>query len=543
MAIAQVLQQQSKHILILGFIALLTACGGGGGGGSKEDTKPDNFSFTAQTNAAPSAEATSNAITIAGINKETDISISAGGLYSIDNGAFTATAGKVTSGKTIKVKLTSAAASNTPKVATLTVGGVTAAFSVTTASDTTAPTVQVLFPPAASLTEGITVKVRGTATDADSTITSLTVAGVPATSTAVPPAKSFSTWTAEVSLARGINSVVVAVTDAFQNTNANAASLSIQSSADLTAANTPNSAIPFSNPWGIALDATRNRVLVTDRNIDAVVAVDLGTGVRTILSDSSTPNAINPFSGARKIDLDEANNRAFVLDDDFNSILAVNLTDGSRTIISDANTPANDTSNPLSLPYDMIFDSARNRLLIADNHNLGREIIAINLATGVRSVLSSDSVPDGINVLSDVGNIALDSANNRLLVADSVLDAIVAVDLTTGARHILSGINMSGPQTSISIAFAIALNPADNQALITTGYTLATALGVVAVNPTSGVRGIVSNSTIPNANNLLIRPFDFVVDSTRNQLFVVENTLKAIVVVDLATGERVILSK
>lgn len=541
MAIAQVFQQQSKPILILGFIAFLTACGGGGGGGSKEDATPDNFNFTAQTNAAPNAEATSNAIIIAGINKETDISISAGGLYSIDNGAFTAAAGKVTSGKTINVKLTSAAASNTPKVATLTVGGVTAAFSVTTASDTTAPSVQILFPPAVSLTEGITVKVRGTAADVDSSITSLTVAGVPATSTAVPPAKNFSTWTAEVPLARGINSIVVAVTDAFQNANANAASLSIQSSADLTAANTPNSAIPFSNPWGIALDATRNRVLVTDRIIDAVVAVDLGSGVRTILSDSSTPNAINPFSGARKIDLDEANNRAFVLDDDFNSILAVNLTDGSRTIISSSNIPANDTSNLLTFPYDMEFDSARNRLLIAD-YDL-QAILSVDIATGARSVLSGYDVPDGVNIFSDVSTIALDKINNRLLSVDRTLGALMAVDLITGSRQIISGANMSGPQTSVGIAFAIALNPADNQALITTGYTLATALGVLTVNPTSGVRGIVSNSTTPNANNLLIRPFDFVVDSARNQLFVVENTLKAIVVVDLATGERVILSK
>ncbi len=102
------------------------------------DLTPDPFAFAAQTGVVPGSVATSNAITVSGIDNPVDISV-AGGSYAINAGAYTAAAGTVTRGDTVTVRLTAAAAFATAATATLTIGGVSGDFVVTTAAADTVP--------------------------------------------------------------------------------------------------------------------------------------------------------------------------------------------------------------------------------------------------------------------------------------------------------------------------------------------------------------------------------------------------------------------
>jgi len=95
------------------------------------DTTPDPFSFTPQVGVALSTVATSNTITVSGINAAAPISI-VGGSYSINGGAYTAAAGSVNNGNTVTLQQTSSASYSALTTATLTIGGVTGAFNVTT---------------------------------------------------------------------------------------------------------------------------------------------------------------------------------------------------------------------------------------------------------------------------------------------------------------------------------------------------------------------------------------------------------------------------
>jgi hypothetical protein len=95
------------------------------------DTTPDAFSFTDQTDVPLSTLITSNTITVAGINSSSPISIT-GGQYSVNGGTYTASAGTVNNGDTVSVRQTSSASFNTTTNATLTIGGVSDSFSVTT---------------------------------------------------------------------------------------------------------------------------------------------------------------------------------------------------------------------------------------------------------------------------------------------------------------------------------------------------------------------------------------------------------------------------
>jgi hypothetical protein len=103
------------------------------------DSVPDSFSFTPQTSMPLASVIVSNPITVTGIDATTDISIT-GGEYAVSGdggsswGAWTSAAGTVSLNDQVKVHLNSSAIASTLTEATLTIGGITGTFSVTTAA-------------------------------------------------------------------------------------------------------------------------------------------------------------------------------------------------------------------------------------------------------------------------------------------------------------------------------------------------------------------------------------------------------------------------
>ena len=95
------------------------------------DTTPDAFSFSAQTGVPLTDLRTSNSITVGGVNPSAIISVS-GGEYAINGGAYTSANGTVSNGDSVTVRQTSSASYLTQTTATLTVGGASANFEVTT---------------------------------------------------------------------------------------------------------------------------------------------------------------------------------------------------------------------------------------------------------------------------------------------------------------------------------------------------------------------------------------------------------------------------
>lgn len=97
------------------------------------DTMPDAFDFTNVTGADPSTVTSSNIITISGINDTTPVSVTGDGSpqFSINSGAWT-TSGNILDGQTLQVRLTSSASYTTAHNITVTVGGVSDTWGVTT---------------------------------------------------------------------------------------------------------------------------------------------------------------------------------------------------------------------------------------------------------------------------------------------------------------------------------------------------------------------------------------------------------------------------
>src|SRR5690606_17437736 len=91
---------------------------------------PDAFSFAPLTD-VPTGAPVESAVTVRGINAAAPISV-AGGTYSINSGAFTSASGTVSSGQTVRLRVDASADFETTVEATLTIGGVSGVFSVTT---------------------------------------------------------------------------------------------------------------------------------------------------------------------------------------------------------------------------------------------------------------------------------------------------------------------------------------------------------------------------------------------------------------------------
>lgn len=104
------------------------------------DTKPDSFRFIDVEDAGLGQVIESNPVGITGINAKADVTIS-GGEYRIEgsdgNSDWTNIPGQVDSSQRIRVRLTSAEVYGAPRHVTLSVGGVTDTFTVTTTISTT----------------------------------------------------------------------------------------------------------------------------------------------------------------------------------------------------------------------------------------------------------------------------------------------------------------------------------------------------------------------------------------------------------------------
>jgi hypothetical protein len=102
--------------------------------GGTGDDPPDAFAFVDQFGLGLAATATSNAITVTGIDSTTSISVS-NGTYSINGGDFTSDTGSVGLGDEVRARHTSSASYSTAVSTVVTIGGVSDTFTSLTASD------------------------------------------------------------------------------------------------------------------------------------------------------------------------------------------------------------------------------------------------------------------------------------------------------------------------------------------------------------------------------------------------------------------------
>ncbi|MBV9344450.1 MAG: hypothetical protein JOZ03_05610 [Gammaproteobacteria bacterium] len=100
--------------------------------GTGTNSVPNSFTFPPLNNVDPGSTQTSMPITVSGTNVPTTISVSGGAQYSVNGGPYTSTPGVVPPGAQITVRVIAPSTYGTQTVATVTIGGVSASFTVST---------------------------------------------------------------------------------------------------------------------------------------------------------------------------------------------------------------------------------------------------------------------------------------------------------------------------------------------------------------------------------------------------------------------------
>lgn len=551
MTIVQSPQSWIKQTFFIGIIAALTACGGSGGGGGKEppiappDTTPNAFTIPAEQDVEPGEEVISEAVTINGINRATPISI-VGGEYSINSAAYTSAEGTITNNQSVTVKLVAPEANNETAEATLTIGGVSAKFSIATIIDNTPPSVTITFPPAVSLTEGTTILVRGTASDELNAVESVEVGGFPATSE-----DGFATWVAEVTLEPGVENVLnVTARDSVGSEGDNLASVTVRHSADLNIA-FPDDQVQFSDPQTVTVDAERNRALVVDVEERAIYTVDLATGVRSILSENKEGDEFplllerTDFNYAG-ITVDSENDVAYVgssadtREASGPTILSINLDTGERNAVSEYITPH---------VSQLVFDASSNRVFLGEFTN--GAFVALDPITKDYEVVSwsnSNFPVDGENPLTSVGAVTIDNARNRALVTTAIGEKLImAIDLSEenlGVRTPFSTASIPNADNLFTasgdhVLTSITIDAANDRALMVDRGLNA----IFSLALENGARTILSDADSPNTLNTLLDPTSVYVEEGMTYGLVVDKERKALMAIDLMSGQRVVMSK
>ncbi len=253
----------------------------------------------------------------------------------------------------------------------------------------------------------------------------------------------------------------------------------------------------------------------------AILAIDPNTGARTVLTGG--------LAYAGHFDLDGANNR--LLRCSSTRLEAIDATTGAVTTISGPGLP--DNQLPFDHAWDVVLDAAANRALVTDRR--GRRVIAVDLATGARSIFwesKSGSGPD----IQNPDDLILDAQNNRVLVASR--QAVVAVDLATGTRSTISDNTTPNANNPFSRLTSLVLVPG-------AGYVLAADGGndtLYRVDLATGARTVLSSNTVPDATNPFSSPQVVFHDAVGARALVIDSSVGAVFAVDLVTGARTVVS-
>lgn len=158
-----------------------------------------------------------------------------------------------------------------------------------------------------------------------------------------------------------------------------------------------------------------------------LVAIDLPTGDREVVSDANVGTG-TALVDPRALAFDADHSRCFVWDEGRDAVISVDALTGDRALVSST---ARGTGPALTSVRALAFDAARSRLLAADVGATETVLVAIDPATGNRTVITGSGP-----VLELPRSLVVDG--DRAHVGDASLRAIVTVDLLAGDRAILS---------------------------------------------------------------------------------------------------------
>lgn len=308
----------------------------------------------------------------------------------------------------------------------------------------------------------------------------------------------------------------------------------------LSSAGNSTAATDLTLGTGVALDSVGNAAFVVTRGNLSVIRIDLSTGARTVVS-SSTVGTGTTFLNPCDIVYDNVTNpgtpRLLVSDAARKAIFAVDINTGNRTTLS-SSSPSG-TGTTLEAPIRMKLDAANSRLLVVDGDINRNALVAVALATGNRTTLADATTGTGVALRFPL-SVALDAANNRAFVAASAGGEIAAINLNTLNRTLFSNSNIGTGTKWTSVGGIARRNGAGNPSLLVLARSQRSVFNLDLI---TGVRTELSGPLVGSGAGFS-DPTKIILDATSNpaRALVLDTGLKALLAVDLANGDRTIVS-
>lgn len=191
--------------------------------------------------------------------------------------------------------------------------------------------------------------------------------------------------------------------------------------------------------------------------------------------------------------------------------------------------------NPITNIEAAVFDNEDNRIIYIDN----RKIMAIDLSSGRRSIITQNGVSVSQPPLFDPFNLVLDKPRNRLLVLDlgrhssygHKNDRIIAIDLDTGERSLFTEFIDGTGITDFDIDL-------QNDRLFVSDQLLE---AIFTLDLITTARTLVSDNSTPNDLNPTETIWDIAVDAVNDRIFAVDVTTRQILSVNMQNGRRTVL--
>ncbi len=236
---------------------------------------------------------------------------------------------------------------------------------------------------------------------------------------------------------------------------------------------------------------------------------------------------------ADEIVIDQARNRA-IIGVFPNKLVAIDLDTGFRTVIS-----SNDIGSgiPIRSVRSMAIDEAADTVYVHGDSSfspLGAIIYAVDLATGDRRIISSATVGSG-PMLPNTFKMAFNPDDGKLYsIHPSDGGQIHSLAVDTGERALVSG-DTRGAGLGLGNVKTLALDSANNRALAYGSFQL------FGVDLDTGDRTVLSTD-YENAGPVVFNAQDLILDSAQNSVLVTSPGSSEIIAIDLTTGDRTSIS-
>ena len=217
-------------------------------------------------------------------------------------------------------------------------------------------------------------------------------------------------------------------------------------------------------------NTSADTLYIVDAFLRAVIAVDLADGSRSVVSGCDVINRcpVNHYQVGNGVPLvqpsdavlDEAGNRLIITDAYLGALIAVDLTSGNRSVVSGCTVadlcPADEQGIgdgvTMLHPQALDMNSSATRIVVVDDEL--NALFVVDAITGNRAIASGCSLRD-ICVIDERGlgpsfespvAVELDDEADLAYVADGGLDAVIEVDLNSGNRtSLLSPVAVRAP--------------------------------------------------------------------------------------------------